>query len=161
MDRIRIFSTVGSQQFQFNRLIKALDQLGLNRKYEIFVQIGYSTYTPSNINFVKFMDRKMFEEHIKECDIVITHAGTGSIISSLRIGKPVIAIPRLKKYGEHVDNHQLEILNIFSSKNYLLGLTDINELEPLISKASKHKFSKYISNTDNFISNLREIIEEK
>ena len=109
-----IFITLGSQKFQFNRLLKAIDKLIEQGKIkeEVFAQIGYSDYQPINYNYKQFLDRDEFASMEGRADIVITHGGTGAIIGAVKKGKKVIAVPRLAKYGEHVDDHQknLEML---------------------------------------------------
>ena len=111
----KIFITLGSQKFQFNRLLKEIDRLVENDtiKDEIFAQIGYSDYKPKNYNYKLFLDRNEFSEIMDKCDKVITHGGTGAIIGAIKNDKKVIAVPRLRKFGEHVDDHQLQIIKEF------------------------------------------------
>ncbi|MBR6628078.1 MAG: beta(1,3)galactosyltransferase EpsH, partial [Lachnospiraceae bacterium] len=110
-----IFVTLGSQKFQFDRLLQKLDDMVENNiiTEKIIAQIGASTYLPQHYEYVRFMDREQFAETMDQCDIVITHGGTGVIISAVKKGKKVIAIPRLAKYKEHVDDHQLQLLHQF------------------------------------------------
>ena len=157
---MNIFVTVGSQKFQFDRLIKEIDFISSNKDYNFFAQIGYSTYTPHNFEFVKFLDKEEFDSHIDKADLIITHAGTGAIISALKKHKKVIAVPRLSKYGEHVDNHQLQISSVFSMKNYLVEVKDIAKLESEIINITNSEFVYYESNTNFFVKNLIEIIEK-
>lgn len=60
---------------------------------------------------------------------MITHGGTGAIIGAVKKGKKVIAVPRLVKYGEHVDNHQMQIIKQFSEMNLIYGVLDCDRLE--------------------------------
>ncbi len=159
MDKKKIFLTVGSQQFQFNRLLEAVDNIDTT-KYEIFAQIGYSTYKPKNYEYVDFIDRELFLNKMNEADLVITHAGTGAIVSALKMKKKVLACARLKKYGEHVDDHQRELLKIFVEKNYINELIDTNNIANVIDITLKTNYSKFVSNTEIFIQNLCEIIEK-
>ncbi|MGU8462528.1 PssE/Cps14G family polysaccharide biosynthesis glycosyltransferase [Clostridium perfringens] len=156
-----IFVTVGSQKFQFNRLLEELDKLMEEKKIKdnIIAQIGYCTYIPKNFKFEKFLDRDKFNETMKECNLLITHGGTGAIIAGVKKSKKVIAIPRDKKYGEHVDNHQYDIVNQFSDMNLIYGLKEINELENAINKVNDLNFKKYISNTENVIQSIEAFIE--
>ena len=107
-----IFVTLGSQKFQFNRLLIAIDEL-IERKVineEVYAQTGYSDYKPKFYKYKYFMDRDEFADYETKANIVITHGGTGAIIGAVKKGKKVIAVPRLKKYGEHVDDHQVQIV---------------------------------------------------
>src|SRR5690606_13288535 len=83
--------------------------------------------------------------------IIITHAGTGSIINGLKLGKIVIAAARLSKFKEHIDNHQLEILEAFSSKKMILGLKDdLSDLELKINLSKSFVPEPFYSNNENF-----------
>ena len=119
-----IFVTLGSQKFQFNRLLIEMDRLVVNGiiKEEVFAQIGYSDYKPKNYKFKKFLDRDEFINITDKCDKVITHGGTGAIVGAVKQGKKVIAVPRLKKYGEHVDDHQLQIITEYNPEYYNIQL---------------------------------------
>ena len=64
------------------------------------------------------VDREKFSELISKCDILITHGGVGSIITGLQNNKKVIVAPRLAKYNEHMNDHQIQITENFS-KNCL------------------------------------------
>ena len=102
-----IFITLGSQKFQFDRLLKEVDRLiadGVIQE-KVFAQIGASEYLPQNYTYERFLDRQHFAQIMDQCDSVITHGGTGVIIGAVKKGKKVIAVPRLAKYGEHVDDH--------------------------------------------------------
>lgn len=158
MDKIRIFVTLGSQQFQFNRLLKLVDGIDVN-KYDVFAQIGYSDYKPRNFQYVDFLDRDSFAENINKADLIITHAGTGAIITALKNKKKVIAVARLKKYGEHVDNHQVELIDVFVKKNYITGLIEVDNLNIILEDVIKKEFNLFESNTDFFIENLIKLIE--
>lgn len=116
-----IFITLGSQKFQFNRLLKAVDELVAAGKIkdEVFAQIGYSDYKPMNYKYEQFLDREKFSQVMDKAEIVITHGGTGAIIGAVKKGKKVIAVPRLAKYGEHVDNHQLQLVGQFKELNLI------------------------------------------
>ena len=103
-----IFVTLGSQKFQFNRLLQAIDRIieSGELKGEVFAQTGHSDYVPRHYTYRDFLDREAFANEMSRCDLVITHGGTGAIIGAIKSGKKVIAVPRMAKYGEHVDDHQ-------------------------------------------------------
>ena len=83
---------------------------------------------PDFHGFQQFLDRDEFAEWEEKADIVITHGGTGAIIGAVKKGKKVIAVPRLAKYGEHVDDHQLQLIDQFKEQNLICGLQDCSEL---------------------------------
>ena len=155
-----IFITLGSQKFQFNRLLEQVDKLIEEGKIteEVFAQSGYSDYEPKNYRFKNFLDRDEFIRVMRECDKVITHGGTGAIIGAVKQGKKVIALPRLAKYGEHVDDLQLQIINQFQKMNFIVGVYEFEKLENIIKKVDSMKFSKYESNTSKIINRIEEFI---
>ena len=157
-----VFVTVGSQKFEFDRLLKKIDEL-IDKKIiteEVFAQIGVSRYLPKNYEYVDFMMQDEFTKKIDECDLVITHAGTGVIVNAIKKGKKVIAIPRLKKYGEHVDDHQIQLIKEFEELNFIEPCYEVEHLEKKYNEVNKKVYNKYISNTDKILENIKEFIEE-
>jgi len=158
-----IFISLGSQKFQFNRILSEIDLLvdkGFLKSEEIFAQIGYSDYKPKNFDYLKFLNSDEFKNKIEKCDLLITHGGTGSIMTGLRNNKKVIAIPRLASMNEHVDDHQLQIVNQFSETNIIEAVYDIKELKKAIILSKEKKYESYISNTDKIISIIEKFIEK-
>lgn len=158
----KIFITLGSQKFQFNRLLKAVDELcekGIVDAEDVFAQIGYSDYLPKNFNYKKFLDRDEFSEEMGKADIVITHGGTGAIIGAVKKGKKVIAVPRLAKYGEHVDDHQLQLIKQFDELNLICSCQDTDKLEIALDIVRRTSYNSYKSNTSNIISSIEEYIK--
>ena len=97
---------------------------------------------------------------MNSCDKVITHGGTGAIVGALKQNKKVIAVARLAKYGEHVDNHQLQLMKQFDSMNLICSCEDCDQLEEAVKNIDNMNFNKYISNTNTIINSLIEFIEE-
>lgn len=161
---ILIFLTVGSQKFQFNRLLEEMDRLVFNKVIfanEVFAQTGYSTYLPKTYCYRDFLDKEEFIKLIDKSEIVITHGGTGSIITSIKKRKKVIGVPRNQSFGEHVDNHQFEIVNEFSKSNFIYAVTDPKELEDAVFKVREINFRKYQSNTLKFIDVIEQFLNVK
>lgn len=159
----KIFITLGSQKFQFNRLLKAVDELCEKKiivSEDVFAQIGYSDYMPHNYNYKKFLDREEFSVEIGKTDIVITHGGTGAIIGAVKKGKKVIAVPRFSKYGEHVDDHQLQLIKQFDVLNLICSCRDTNELAEAIETVKHTEYSEYESNTDAIVNSIENYIKE-
>jgi len=158
-----IFVTLGSQKFQFNRLLKELDKLIEEKKIneEVFAQIGYSDYKPQHFKYKEFVDRDEFKAIMDKCDIVIAHGGTGAIITAVKKDKKVIAIPRLAKYGEHVDDHQIQLVDEFKELNLIYPVYDENELGKAIEKIRNMEFDGYVSNTNTIIDDIEDFIEKK
>lgn len=156
-----IFITLGSQKFQFNRLLKAVDDLCESRIIEekIFAQTGYSDYIPKNYDYKHFLDREEFCSVTQQADIVITHGGTGAIISAVKKNKKVIAVPRLVEYGEHVDDHQLQLVKQFDEMNLIYQCKDCKQLAQAIIIVRHTQYNSYRSNTETIIKSIEEFIE--
>lgn len=155
-----IFVILGTQKFQLNRLLKIVDkeiELG-NITEPVFAQIGNSEYIPKNYEWTQFMDKYDFEKKIKESDVVISHSGVGSIISAINENKPVIVFPRLKEYGEHVDDHQSEIAEAFAKKRLVLRYDETKTLYDQINKAREFVFGTYESKTEQIVNKIDEFI---
>lgn len=151
-----IFVTLGSQKFQFDRLLKKLDELvgqGIIKE-EITAQIGASTYIPQNFPYVRFMDRGKFAEVMDQCSTVITHGGTGVIIGAVKRGKKVIAVPRLARYGEHVDDHQMQLLHQFDELGIICACYDTEQLGKCYQALEQMNFRPYVSNTHVIIESI-------
>ncbi|WP_086315657.1 hypothetical protein A5821_003161 [Enterococcus sp. 7F3_DIV0205] len=157
-----IFVTLGSQKFQFDRLLKELDKLKGQQiiTQEIFAQIGYSEYEPQFIDSERFVDRQTFQNRMEKAELVITHGGTGAIITALKKEKKIIAVPRKKEFGEHVDNHQKQIVDSFSTSKYIIGVNDVRELEKAITQSNSFQFKKFVSNNKKFVETLISIIND-
>lgn len=131
-----IFVCVGSRNYPFNRLFQKLDELCEKGfiKDEIFAQIGASIYKPKYFKYKDFISQEEFMEKIKEADIVISHGASGSIMKALNAGKKVIAVTRLEKYGEHINDHQIQNNEAFASNHYVLAVYEMDELKGALQK---------------------------
>lgn len=152
-----IFVAVGTQKFPLNRLLRELDMLLENGKIQeqVFAQSGCSDYVPQHFENVPFLPKDEFEKMVDQCDLLITHSGVGSILSGITHGKPVIVFPRLSKFGEHVDDHQLQIAESFSALNLVLMYREGDDLAELIDEGKKHIFSQYTSHRKNVIHTIQ------
>lgn len=138
-----IFVTVGSRNYQFDRLFKKLDALYEDGTLSepMFAQTGTSSYQPKNYEYKDFITPEEFAERIQSADIVVSHGASGSIMKALNAGKKVIAVTRLEKYNEHINDHQIQNNEAFGSNGYVL-MADL-ELEDL-----GECFQKIYSGTD-------------
>ena len=156
-----IFVTVGSQKFQFDRLLKKIDELiedGII-KDKVFAQIGESDYIPINYEYVNFMNQEEFNKKIDKSNLIITHAGTGVIVNSSKKGKKIIGVPRLKKFGEHVDDHQIELIREFEKMNFIEACYDLEGLDKVINIVNNKEYKRYKSNTQSIIQSIKKFIE--
>ncbi len=155
-----IFVSVGTQKFQFNRLLREMDELAVDelKGEKIFAQIGHSDYKPHNFDSGEFLNESEFKNCIKNCDLLITHSGVATIIAGVKEKKPVIVVPRLKKFGEHIDDHQLEIAKTFSKQNFVIMCGEGDSLGEKIKLARIHSFSEYHSQKERVVGAIRDYL---
>lgn len=156
-----IFVTLGTQDKSFTRLLKDIDKC-LNDgiiKDKVIVQAGFTKYKSNNMQVFDLLDRDDFDKYVKECDLLITHGGVGSILTGLKNNKKVIASPRLAKYNEHMNDHQKQIVERFSDEKFILAYNEEDNLADIIKKVPKFKPAKYQSNTDEMIKLIKNYID--
>lgn len=156
-----IFVALGTQDKDFSRLLKAIDREIENGviKEKVIVQAGHTKYESKNMEIFDLIPTDEFNELIKKSSLVITHGGVGNILSAIKAGKPVIAAARLKKYKEHTNDHQKQIIDEFVEQGYILELRDFNKLGKMIEKAKTFKAKKFKSNTVNMVNLIEDYIE--
>ena len=160
-----IFVTVGAQ-LPFNRLVRIVDEWArLSGRSDVFAQIGKTNWKPSYIQSTAFLKPDKFRSMIESADIVIAHAGMGSIISALEYGKPILIMPRKASLGEQRNDHQiftarrfLEMKSVFATfdeKELLEKLNSIKDVDlKNFSKIGCTASSKLIKTIHDFIENL-------
>ncbi len=156
-----IFVVLGTQKFQCNRLLREMDLLvesGVITE-KVFAQKGNSDYVPKHYEFTDFLVKEEFEKYVKESSLMITHSGVGTILAAIKNQKPVIVYPRLKKFKEHVDNHQLEIATDFSKKGLVLMCGEHDDLGQMIAESKTFSFGTYVSERENVLKVIRDFIQ--
>ena len=156
-----ILVLLGTQNNSFHRLLEEIDNL-IEKKVineKVIVQAGYTKYESKNMKIFSLIPQNELNKYQKEANLIITHGGVGSIISSLKIGKKVIAIPRLHEYGEHVNDHQKQIVESFDKKGYIIGINDVSQLENAIKKVANFIPKKYEANNKKMLSIIEQFID--
>ena len=157
-----IFVTLGTQDKSFHRLLEAIDKAIEKEeiKEKVIVQAGHTKYESKNMEIFDLISPDEFSKLIDKCDILITHGGVGSILTAVKKGKKVIAAARLKKYKEHTNDHQKQIIKEFEKEGYLVELKDFNQLGKTLKKIEKFKQKKFKSNTKEMIKLIENLVEE-
>lgn len=157
-----ILVLLGTQDKPFERILKAVskEKKKGNIKDKVIAQIGCTNFNDDNIKTFDFTAKEEIESLIDKARIIITHAGVGTIIECLNKNKKVIVVPRLKKYGEHTNDHQLQITKEFALKGYIMPLYDEKKLNKVLDEVKKFKPVKYESNSDNFKNKIKEYIDK-
>jgi UDP-N-acetylglucosamine transferase subunit ALG13 len=130
-----IFLTVGTQ-FPFDRLVRAVDEAFDNGLVgeEVFAQTGETSYKPRNFEAVARLEKGLFDNYVRQASGIISHAGIGTITMALDNHKPLLVMPRLKKYGEVVNDHQVAIAKRFEQSGYVLVAYESEELPKKIEQ---------------------------
>lgn len=153
-----IFVTLGTQDKQFVRLIEAVNKIDTDE--QIVAQVGSTNCSKlklrDNIKIYDYLSDNEFDKYMNNARIIITHAGVGTIIKGLKLNKTMIVAARLKKYKEHVNDHQLQILDNFSKEGYIIPLHNFEDLPKLIEMKFIPK--EFKSNNKNFNDKLENII---
>lgn len=159
-----IFVTVGTHEQGFDRLIKHLDYLVECGKIsdDIIIQTGFTTFKPKYCQYSKFIDAPDMATYMKSADLVISHGGPATYMTAISHNIPTIVVPRLSKFNEHVNDHQLDFANKVNrhSQYNLTVVTDIEDLHTqIINKlgSTQEKIGK--SNTSNFINKFTNLLE--
>ena len=135
-----IFVTVGMHTKGFDRLIEKMDEIAGKIDEEVIMQIGSTKYKPKNARYFEFIeDFQRVQELNRKARVVVCHGGAGSIINALEQGTPVIAVPRLKRYGEAIDDHQLELVDALAEEGKIMAVHDINNLENALLDVDKSR----------------------
>ena len=152
-----IFVTLGTQDKHFLRLLEAVEKLDIND--EIIAQVGSTKFKSNKMKIYDYLSLEEFDKYMNDAKIIISHAGVGTILKGVKLGKKMIVAARSQKYGEHVNDHQMQILENFSSNGYILPLYDFSKLPELI----KIEFvpNEYVSNNNNFRKKLFEEINKE
>lgn len=158
-----IFVCIGSRGYQFNRLLKAMDELVADGtiKEEVIAQTGLSDYKPVHYAYQNYMDVDQFKKMQKDADLIVSHAGTGALVNALKMEKQVIAVPRRKKYEEHIDDHQLQVAQALESQGYLFVVREMEELGSVIQKAKAYPICKKYQIPSNVIPIIDDFIQSE
>ncbi len=156
-----ILITLGTQDKEFTRLLKKVDEL-INKgviKEEVIVQAGYTKYKSKNMKVFDYVPKDELEKYIKNANFIITHAGVGTIFDCLSKNKKIIAVPRLSKYKEHGNDHQLQIVDEFGRRGFIIPVYEMDELENAIKKIPQFKPNQYESNNKNMVKLISDYID--
>ena len=147
----------------FDRLVKALDDWApAHPEFEVFAQIGQTSWTPKNIPYCHFIEPPEFKLRFQKADLVVSHAGMGTILSSLSFQKPLLVMPRIAALGEHRNEHQLATakhlaelnkVNVAPDETALLAMLDNIDALPVKAQIGPHASRSLTDKIKSFIAN--------
>lgn len=157
-----ILVLLGTQHNEFIRLIQEVENC-INNKIiteKVIVQAGFTKYQSDKMEIFDMISKEEIDKYMSKANLIITHGGVGSIIMALEKGKKVIAVPRLHEYGEHVNDHQRQIIKVFSEKHYLIGIQNVEDLPEAIKESKDFEPRKYKNNNQKMINIIEDFIEK-
>lgn len=158
-----ILVLLGTQNNSFHRLLekiqKCIDE-GIIKE-EVIVQAGNTKFESKNMQIFDIISAKKLKELEKEANFIITHGGVGSIVDCIKQNKKVIAVPRLHKYEEHVNDHQLQIIKTFDEQGYIKGIEKVEELDKAIKDIDSFEPVKFEASKGRIIEIISNFIEKR
>ncbi len=159
-----IFLTVGTYPLSFERLVKATDTM-ITKGFieeEVFAQIGECNYKPQNMEYVEMLQKEVFDYYFEKASAVISHAGIGTITMALDNEKPLLVMPRLQKYGEVVNEHQVATAKRFEELGHLLVAYSeeefpkkLEELKSFMPQPRKNQAEAVAERISRFLNEIR------
>ncbi len=159
-----IFVTVGTHEQPFDRLIKKMDELKAEGVIdeEVIIQTGYSQYEPKHCVWGRLYPYKEMLSLVKDARIVITHGGPSSFIMPLQIGKIPIVVPRQARFGEHVNDHQVNFCyQVAERQKNIIVVEDVTALGDVICNYNYQKeqmANGLESNNERFCAEFARIV---
>ena len=158
-----ILVTVG--HIEFRRLICAMDLVAKTSNEEIVMQIGYKPhYLPQNAKYFDFVNRTEMSDYFSRSEVIISHCSVSSVLYAKTYGKPLIAVPRLSRFGEAIDDHQVEFAREIQKggeANGVFIIHEISELEQTIEEAMDAKVAYAFSGSrKTLIEGIKQFIDD-
>jgi len=135
---MKIFVTVGNTYF--NNLIQAIDERISPDNFDVTIQLAEGQYTPKNHEYFKFTDH--VNDYIDQADVVITHAGAGSVFKLLEKQKKLVVVPN----NVRIDSHQFDLAKYVDDENLASVCYDLTQIESALSAAVNNQYSPYKNN---------------
>ena len=152
-----IFVALGTQDKSFKRLLDLAEKINTDDK--IICQAGFTKYESSKLEIHDYFDADEYNKTINEADVVISHGGVGTILNALSLNKKIIVVPRLKKYGEHQNDHQLQVARVFNEKGHIVLFEDGNDINEVLKKAKEFSPKPFVSNNANFVNKMKDYLD--
>ena len=157
-----IFVSLGTQDKSFVRLLETIDdaiEKGIITE-PVVAQIGQTVYTPKHMECFGFIENQKMSDYIEKCSCVVCHGGVGTISNGVAHGKPVIATPRLAKYGEHHNDHQKQIIEKMAEDGCLIPMWKMEDLKDCLEKAKTFVPKPIQSNAAHFQDVVRQYLNK-
>lgn len=159
-----IFVTVGNARQGFRRLLEAIDELagqGVWAGEQVFLQTGNNPdFTPRHSQYKDFLQADEFARRLGEADVIVSHGGCGTLLNAFQLGRVPVVMPRRKKYGEHINDHQLQLVEALASEKRIIPAYEPAELLKCIDDARQCRVSSVPVRPSKMVSLVAQAIEQ-
>ncbi|MBI2423145.1 MAG: beta-1,4-galactosyltransferase [Candidatus Hydrogenedentes bacterium] len=124
-----IYVTLGTMFLDFTRLVEKMDQIAAATGEEVMMQIGLSRKTPRHCRSFDFKPREAVLEIQRNARVIVAHGGIGAALDALEVRRPLVMVPRLKRFGEHMNDHQIEVAEAMERRGWGRMILNIDELD--------------------------------
>ena len=159
-----IFITVGNATQGFPRLLKAIENLGKAGCFgseRMLIQTGSnSSIALEDVEQIDFLPLEKFLDALCEARVIISHGGAGTLLQILQLGRIPVVLPREKKFGEHVDDHQIELVQALALEKRVIPVFQVEDLLQAISQAGNECKQPRVSNDSQALNMVSTAIEE-
>jgi len=153
-----IYVTVGTMFMDFPRLIGKMDVIAHETNEPVIVQIGLGGTLPRHCEYFRFRPREDVLALQREARVIVCHAGIGSVLDAMEAGRPLIVVPRLKKFREHVTEHQMEVAEAVQRRGWGRMVLDIDELPGACAQPPEPP-ARHVPSRHRLVGAVREMIE--
>ena len=154
-----IFVTVGTMHLSFARLIRKMDEIAARTDERVVIQRGLTATIPLHSEHFDFRPRTDIQSLIRESRLVVTHAGIGSVIDALNAKRPLIVVPRLRKFGEHNNDHQLDLARAVERRRWGRAVLDVDDLDQCCAEPGP-PYGSYAPARNDLIAAVRGAIRD-
>lgn len=137
-----------------------MDLLAADLDEKVIIQRGHSNYIPRWAEHFGFTSMDHMVRLTRSSRLVVSHAAAGAVVLGLQHGKPIVVVPRLRRYGEHTDDHQLQLAEALSRAKLAIAIhdPDIDALRSGMFEASALRVS--LRNRSQLITALRQLLQD-
>jgi beta-1,4-N-acetylglucosaminyltransferase len=153
-----IYVTLGTMFLDFERLVNAMDDIARDTGEQVVIQLGMSTCRPENCAYFDFLPREEVLEIQRHARVIVGHAGIGTALDALSVGKPFITVPRLKRFKEHMNDHQIEIADAIERRGWGRKILNMGELAAACAEPPAAP-EDYRPNKEPLIAAVRSMVE--
>ena len=153
-----IYVTLGTMFLDFPRLIRKMDEIARDTGEEIIIQTGMGKTIPASCKHFDFKPHDEILNIQREARVIVCHAGIGSVLDALQVRRPFVAVPRLKKYGEHMNDHQIDLARAVESRGWGRMILNIEDL-PAACANPPPAPADYVPAKARLISSIRELVD--